>query len=39
MVRLGEILLPGGASVLKVKGDKENWQECYLGNIELRPTD
>jgi alpha-L-fucosidase len=39
LVRLGEIMLPGGTVMLTVKGEKENWQECYLGNIELRPAD
>jgi hypothetical protein len=39
MVRLGEIMLPGRAVMLTVKGEKENWQECYLGNIELRPAE
>lgn len=39
MVRLGEIVLPGGVLMLKVKGEEENWQECYLANIELRPAD
>ncbi len=39
LVRLGGISLPGGSVMFKVKGEKQNWQECYLGNIELRPAE
>ncbi len=39
LVRLGGISLPGRSVMLKVKGYKQNWQECYLGNIELRPAE
>jgi len=37
-VKLGTISIPGGASTLTVKGNKDNWQECYMSNIELRPA-
>jgi alpha-L-fucosidase len=37
-VRLGTITLPAGTSNLKVKGIKDNWQECHMSNIELRPV-
>jgi hypothetical protein len=37
-VKLGTISIPGGTSTLTVKGNKDNWQECYMSNIELRPA-
>ena len=37
-VKLGTISIPGGTSTLTVKGNKDNWQECYMNNIELRPA-
>jgi alpha-L-fucosidase len=37
-VKLGTINIPGGTSTLTVKGNKEEWQECYMSNIELRPA-
>jgi len=37
-VRIGGINIPGGASILTVKGEGDNWQECYMSNIELRPA-
>jgi alpha-L-fucosidase len=36
--KLGTIRIPGGTSTLTLKGNKDNWQECYMGNIELRPV-
>jgi len=38
-VKLGTISIPGGASTLTVKGNKDKWQECYMSNIELRPAE
>ncbi len=37
-VRLGTISIAAGISTIMAKGDAENWQECYMGNIELRPA-
>jgi alpha-L-fucosidase len=37
-VKLGTISIPGGTSTLTIKGNKDNWQECYISNIELRPS-
>ena len=39
VVKLGKMLLPGGTSVLTVKGEKENWEECYFSNLEFRPAE
>ena len=39
VAKLGEILLPGGTAMLTVKGEKENWRECYLSNLEFRPAE
>jgi alpha-L-fucosidase len=37
-VKLGSIRIPGGTVTLTVKGNSDNWQECYMSNIELRPA-
>jgi len=37
-VKLGTINIPGGAATLTVKGDGDEWQECYMSNVELRPA-
>jgi alpha-L-fucosidase len=37
-VKLGTISIPGGTSTLTVKANENNWQECYMSNIELRPA-
>jgi len=37
-VKLGTISIPGGTSIFTVKGNKDNWQECYMSSVELRPA-
>lgn len=37
-VRIGTISIPAGTSTITVRGSGENWQECYMSNIELRPV-
>lgn len=37
-IRFGTIRLPAGISTLTVKGKLDNWRECYMSNIELRPV-
>ena len=39
VAKLGEMMLPGGTAMLTVKGEKENWRECYLSNLEFRPAE
>ena len=39
LVSLGKMVLPGGATMLTVKGEQENWQECCLSNMEFRPAE
>ncbi len=39
VAKLGEMKLPGGTAMLSVKGEKENWQECYLSNLQFRPAE
>jgi len=39
VVKLGEMMLPDGTAMLTVKGEKENWQECYLSNLEFKTAE
>jgi len=39
VAKLGEMMLPGGTAMLTVKGEKENWQECYLSNLEFKTAE
>ena len=34
--KLGKITLPAGKTRLMLKGEREGWQQCNLGNVELR---
>jgi len=37
-LRIGSISIPEGTTTLLVKGKSENWNECYMSNIELIPV-
>ncbi|HCC71441.1 MAG TPA: hypothetical protein DEQ09_09880 [Bacteroidales bacterium] len=37
-IKIGTISLPTGISTLRLKGEKEEWQQCYMSNLELAPV-
>ena len=38
-IRIGTIKISKEISTLIIKGDNDKWQECYMSNIELRPSE